>query len=56
MNFLNVKELNNIEYELEFISEDKSPINPVLYKKLIRIYERDIKLLEKTFNLDTKWI
>lgn len=55
-NFLNLKELQNNKYELEYTSDDKSQIKPLLYKKLIKIYEKDIKSLEKLLNIKTDWI
>ena len=54
--FLNIKNLNNTQYKLEHISTNKSSINPLLYKKLINMYKKDIKSLEKLFDLKTDWI
>ena len=54
--FLNIKNLNNAQYKLEHISTNKSSINPLLYKKLINMYKKDIKSLEKLFDLKTDWI
>lgn len=55
-NFLNIKELNNINYDLEHVSVDKSKINPLLYNKLINLYKKDILSLEKLLNIKTNWI
>lgn len=55
-NFLNIKELNNINYELEYVSKNKSKINPIVYQELLNLYKKDILSLEKLFGLKTDWI
>ena len=55
-NFLNIKEKNNLNYKIEFQSNDKSAINSSLYKKLINLYKKDIESLEKLLNIKTNWI
>lgn len=54
-NFLNLKEKNNLDFKIEFQSDNKSDINPSLYKKLIKLYEKDIQSLEKLLNIKTDW-
>jgi len=55
-NFLNIKEMNDINYNLEHVSMNKSKINPLLYNKLINLYKKDILSLEKLLNIKTNWI
>ena len=55
-NFLQIHELDNVNYELEHISKNKSKINPLLYNKLMNIFKKDILSLEKLLNIKTNWI
>ena len=54
--FLNLKEKKNTEYKLEYVSDDKSEINQIIYKKLIKLFEKDIHKLEKLLNIKTNWL
>ena len=53
--FLNLKPFDT-NYELEFISNNKSNVNKILYNKLINFYKKDIVLLEKFLKIKTNWI
>lgn len=53
-NFLNLPDFN-ANYELEYVSEDKSTINQETYKKLIRYYRNDVDNLEKLLGIKLDW-
>ena len=53
--FLNVKELNNVEYTLEFITSYNKEINKKTYDKLIDYYKEDVKKLEEFLGFKTDW-
>ena len=55
-NFLNLKELKNSKYELEYISDDTTEINQNIYNELIKLFKNDISKLEKLFNIKTNWL
>lgn len=52
--FLNLSRLD-AKYNLEYVSDDKSVINPALYEKLIKYYKKDVANLEKHFGIKTHW-
>ena len=52
--FLNLEPFSTT-YGLEYVSNDKSVINTSIYKKLIKFYKKDIKLLEKFLGSNTGW-
>jgi hypothetical protein len=53
-NFLNLSDFNG-NYELEYVSDDKSTINPETYKKLIKYFKNDVDNLEKLLNIKVDW-
>jgi hypothetical protein len=53
-NFLNLPEFSG-NYELEYVSDDKSTINPETYKKLIKYYKNDVDNLEKLLSIKIDW-
>jgi len=53
-NFLNLPDFNT-SYELEYVSEDKSTINPETYKKLIKYFKNDVDNLEKLLGIKIDW-
>jgi hypothetical protein len=52
--FLNLKPFET-NYELEFVSNNKSNVNKVLYNSLINFYKKDIVMLEKFLKIKTGW-
>jgi hypothetical protein len=54
-NFLNVKSLNHVYYDIEFESDDKSSVSEDLYNELFLFYKQDIQLLEELLNIKTGW-
>lgn len=52
--FLNIKHINS-KYTIEFESDDKNLIDKILYTKLIKFYEKDVRKLEKLLNIKTEW-
>jgi hypothetical protein len=53
-NFLNLKNVD-INYNLEFESDNKSEIDSKLYNKLIKFYSKDVQNLEKLLKIKTNW-
>lgn len=54
-NFLNIQELDNTKYDLEYVSSNKSKIDSTVYKKLVDIYKKDVESLEKVIGFKTGW-
>ena len=52
--FLNLKPFIG-DYHLEFVSGNKTEIDPKLYNKLINFYKKDVESLEKFLKIKTKW-
>jgi hypothetical protein len=53
--FLNIPHIH-ADYSLEFETEDKSTINPVLYDRLKQFFRSDVNNLEKYLNIKTNWL
>lgn len=54
-NFLNLDPWESNDYKLEFVSKDKSRVNPDTYKIIKKFYESDVKQLEKFIGYSTNW-
>jgi len=54
-NFLNIKPLNEANYNLEFESNDSSSINIKMYNLLENFYKKDVKMLEELIGFNTGW-
>lgn len=53
--FLNLKKYT-FNYELKYVSENKSVISNKIYNELINFFIKDVKLLEKFLNKKTGWL
>jgi hypothetical protein len=52
--FLNIEKFKT-NYTLEFESNDQSKIDPIIYKKLVTFFKKDVMKLEKLLNIKTDW-
>jgi hypothetical protein len=55
--FLNLKEINTLDYQQEVhASDNKNNINGTLYKKLMQYFKHDIIKLERLLQINTHWL